>query len=157
MAYNNRRISIEELENVARTPILPLEDLNSPLVVESIQLLRKEQEYLVHVRSTAGSEGISVANSHVEQLYPILNQRVIPYFIGKDVRGLEGHLFELYRYKSNYKLILLATYKYLISHFYSLTAQIFSCRFGIKLEKFHLAQLKHMVKLQKKLNLGRVQ
>ena len=104
MAYNNRRISIEELENAARTPILPLEDLNSPLVVESIQLLRKEQEYLVHVRSTAGSEGISVANSHVEQLYPILNQRVIPYFIGKDVRGLEGHLFELYRYKSNYKL-----------------------------------------------------
>lgn len=104
MAYNNRRISIEELENAARTPILPLEDLNSPLVVESIQLLRKEQEYLVHVRSTAGSEGISVTNSHVEQLYPILNQRVIPYFIGKDVRGLEGHLFELYRYKSNYKL-----------------------------------------------------
>ena len=59
---------------------------------------------MVHVRSTAGSEGISVANSHVEQLYPILNQRVIPYFIGKDVRGLEGHLFELYRYKSYYKL-----------------------------------------------------
>lgn len=104
MAYNNRRISIEELENAAKAPILPLEDLNSPLVVESIQLLRKGQEYLVHVRSTAGSEGISVTNSHVEQLYPILNQRVIPYFIGKDVRGLEGHLFELYRYKSNYKL-----------------------------------------------------
>ena len=96
MAYNNRRISIEELENAAKAPILPLEDLNSPLVVESIQLLRKGQEYLVHIRSTAGSEGISVTNSHVEQLYPILNQRVIPYFIGKDVRGLEGHLFELY-------------------------------------------------------------
>ena len=102
MAYNNRRISIEELENAAKAPILPLEDLNSPLVVESIQLLCKGQEYFV--RYTAGSEGISVANSHVEQLYPILNQRVIPYFIGKDVRGLEGHLFELYRYKSNYKL-----------------------------------------------------
>ena len=47
MAYNNRRISIEELENAARAPILPLEDLNSPLVVESIQLLRKGQEYLL--------------------------------------------------------------------------------------------------------------
>ena len=104
MAYNNRRISIEELENAAKAPILPLEDLNSPLVVEAIQLLRKGQEYLVHVRSTAGSEGISVTNSDVEQLYPILNQRVIPYFIGKDVRGLEEHLFELYRYKRNYKL-----------------------------------------------------
>ncbi len=104
MAYNNRRISIEELENAARVPIFPLEDLNSPLVVESIQLLRKGREYLVHVRSTDGSEGISVTNGHVEQLYPILNQRVIPYFIGKDVRDLERHLFELYRYKSNYKL-----------------------------------------------------
>jgi|ETNmetMinimDraft_25_1059894.scaffolds.fasta_scaffold03317_2 L-alanine-DL-glutamate epimerase-like enolase superfamily enzyme len=104
MAYNNRRISIEELENAARVPIFPLEDLNSPLVVESIQLLRKGREYLVQVRSTDGSEGISVTNGHVEQLYPILNQRVIPYFIGKDVRDLERHLFELYRYKSNYKL-----------------------------------------------------
>ena len=104
MKCNNRRVSVEELENAARAPILQLEDFNSPLAIESMQLLRKGREYFVHVRSKDGAEGISVTNGHVEQLYPILNQRVIPYFIGKDARDLEEHLFELYRYKSNYKL-----------------------------------------------------
>jgi len=104
MQGNHRRVDLEELENAANAPILQLEDMNSPLVIESIQLLRKGREYFVHVRSTDGAEGISVTNGHVGQLYPILNQRVIPYFIGKDARDLEAHLFELYRYKSNYKL-----------------------------------------------------
>jgi len=36
--------------------------------------------------------------------YPILNKLVIPYFIGKDARDLESHLFGLYRYSNNYKL-----------------------------------------------------
>ena len=104
MQGHHRRVDPAELEDAANTPILQLEDINSPLVIESIQLLRKEREYFVHVRSTDGAEGISVANGHVGQLYPILNQRVIPYFIGKDARDLETHLFELYRYRSNYKL-----------------------------------------------------
>jgi L-alanine-DL-glutamate epimerase-like enolase superfamily enzyme len=104
MDDNNLRVSVKELENAAQTPVLQLEDFASPLVIESMQLLRRGREYFVHVRSKDGAEGISVANAHVEQLYPILNQRVIPYFIGKDARRLEEHLFELYRYKSNYKL-----------------------------------------------------
>ncbi|MFC1712592.1 mandelate racemase/muconate lactonizing enzyme family protein [Candidatus Poribacteria bacterium] len=104
MQSNHRKVSVEELESAASAPILQLGDMDSPIVVESIQLLRKGREYFVHVRSRDGAEGISVTNGHVQQLYPILNQRVIPYFIGKDVRDLEEHLFELYRYKSNYKL-----------------------------------------------------
>ena len=104
MQCNRCRVSLEELENAANAPVLRLEGIDSPLVIESIQLLRKGREYFIHVRSKDGLEGISVTNSQVEHLYPILNQRVIPYFIGKDVRDLEMHLFELYRYKSNYKL-----------------------------------------------------
>jgi L-alanine-DL-glutamate epimerase-like enolase superfamily enzyme len=45
-----------------------------------------------------------VTNERAEYLYPILNKLVIPYFIGKDARDLETHLFEVYRYQSNYKL-----------------------------------------------------
>ena len=100
----HRKIDVKELEDAASAPILRLEDVGSPLEIESIQLLRKGREHFVHVRSKDGAEGISVTNGHVAQLYPILNQRVIPYFIGKDARDLEAHLFELYRYRSNYKL-----------------------------------------------------
>jgi L-alanine-DL-glutamate epimerase-like enolase superfamily enzyme len=104
MQINYRKVNAEELENAADAPILQIEDFTSPLIIESIQLLRKEREYFIHVRSTDGAEGVSVVNGHIRQLYPILYQRVIPFFIGKDARNLETHLVKLYRYKSNYKL-----------------------------------------------------
>jgi len=98
------RITLEELEKAAGTPILQLDGIDSPLQIQSIELLQKGREYFVHVRSKDGAEGISVTNSRAEYLYPILNKLVIPYFIGKDARDLESHLFALYRYRSNYKL-----------------------------------------------------
>ena len=104
MQLNHHNVNLEELESAVSAPVLRPEDIGSSLEIESIRLLRKGQEYFVHVRSRDGAEGISLTNSHVEYLYPILNQRVIPYLIGKDARDLEAHLFELYRYKSNYKL-----------------------------------------------------
>jgi L-alanine-DL-glutamate epimerase-like enolase superfamily enzyme len=97
-------VTREDLEEAAAAPILQLDGLNSPLRIQSIELLQKGREYFVHVRSKNGAEGISVTNSRAAYLYPILNKRVIPYFIGKDARQLESHLFGVYRYRSNYKL-----------------------------------------------------
>ncbi len=97
-------VTLEKLEKAASAPILHLDGVSSPLLVESIELLQKGREYFVRVRSKDGAEGISVTNSRAEYLHPILKKLVIPYFIGKDARDLESHLFELYRYRSNYKL-----------------------------------------------------
>lgn len=96
--------TLQELEKAVSAPVLQLDGVSSPLVVQSIELLRKGREYFVRVRSKDGAEGIAVTNSRAEYLYPILNKLVIPYFIGKDARDLESHLFGLYRYSSNYKL-----------------------------------------------------
>jgi len=98
------RVTLEELEKAAGTPVLQLDGVDSPLQIQSIELLQKGREYFVHVRSKDGAEGISVTNSRAEYLYPILNKLVVPYFVGKDARDLESHLFALYRYRSNYKL-----------------------------------------------------
>ena len=95
---------MEELERAASAPVLQADGINSPLVVQSIELLRKGPEYFVRVWSRDGAEGIAVTNSRAEYLYPILNKLVVPYFIGKDARDLESHLFGVYRYRSNYKL-----------------------------------------------------
>jgi L-alanine-DL-glutamate epimerase-like enolase superfamily enzyme len=73
-------------------------------VIESIELLRKDREYIVRVRSKDGAEGVAVTNSRPDYLSPILNKLVIPYFIGKDARDLEEHLFEVYRYNSKNNL-----------------------------------------------------
>ncbi len=101
-------VAVEALDAVAARPILRLSELDSPLVIDSVRLLQKDGEYFLHVRSRDGVEGIAVTNDRASQLYPILKERVIPYFIGKDARELEDHLFGVYRYQSNYKLQSLA-------------------------------------------------
>ncbi len=94
---------MEALEKVAAAPILKPESIRSPVVIDSISLLRRGGEYLVHVRSKDGAEGVSVTNGR-DYLHPILQRLVVPYFLGKDARDLEQHLFEVYRYQDNYKL-----------------------------------------------------
>ena len=98
------RVAVERLDEAAAAPILQLEGLNSPIQIESIELLRAEREYFVRVRSKDGAEGVAMTNSRAGYLHPILNQRVVPYFIGKDARDIESHLFGVYRHGSNYKL-----------------------------------------------------
>ena len=97
-------VTAEQLEKEAETPILRLEGLKAPVVIESIDLLGKGGDHFVRVRSKDGAEGICLTNSRAAYLDGILNRLVIPYFIGKDAWQLEDHLHGVYRYKSNYKL-----------------------------------------------------
>jgi len=91
------------LEQAAAKPVLQTKSLKSPVIIESIELRRKGREHFVRVRSKDGAEGVSVDDGRMDLLHPILNRLVIPYFIGKDARGLEEQLFGVYRYQSNYK------------------------------------------------------
>lgn len=101
--------SRHDLDRAAAAPVLKRDGLTSPVIIESIRLLRKDGEYFVHVRSKDGAEGVSLTNPpRAEYLDKILNQLVIPFFIGKDARDLDDLLWELYRWKDNYKLYGLA-------------------------------------------------
>jgi L-alanine-DL-glutamate epimerase-like enolase superfamily enzyme len=96
---------LEELDKAAARPVLKLDNFKSPVIIDSIRFLKKDKDYFVHVRSKDGAEGISLTNPPREEyLDKILKQLVIPFFIGKDARDLENHLWELYRWKDNYKL-----------------------------------------------------
>ena len=97
--------STEALEQAAEAPILKLDNLKTPVIIESIQLLKKDREYYVLARSKDGAEGLAFTNGRAPHLHPILNKLIIPYFIGKDARDLEEHLFGVYRHSSNYKLL----------------------------------------------------
>jgi len=103
------RPEVRDLDKAAALPVLKTDGLKSPVVIESIKLLKKDRDYFVRVRSKDGAEGISLTNPPREEyLDKILNQLVIPFFIGKDARDLENLLWELYRWKDNYKLYGLA-------------------------------------------------
>jgi L-alanine-DL-glutamate epimerase-like enolase superfamily enzyme len=96
------------LERAAAKPVLQISQLKDPVIIESIELLRKGRNHFVRVRSKDGAEGISVDDGRMDVLHPVLNRLIIPYFLGKDARDLEEHLFQAYRYQSNYKLLGLA-------------------------------------------------
>jgi L-alanine-DL-glutamate epimerase-like enolase superfamily enzyme len=94
----------DALEKAAARPVLDTKLFRSPVLIESIELLRKGKDHFVLVRSKDGALGISVDDGRMNILSPILHKQVIPYFIGKDARDLEEHLFGVYRHDSNYKL-----------------------------------------------------
>lgn len=100
----DRRISDEQLARAAAAPVLKLDGLDSPVRIASVELLRNGRTFLVRVRSSDGAEGLAVPNAARQvETYPIFLNRVAPFFVGKDARELEPLLWELYRYKSNYK------------------------------------------------------
>jgi L-alanine-DL-glutamate epimerase-like enolase superfamily enzyme len=100
---------VHDLDRAAAAPVLKLDGLKSPVIIESIRLLKKDDEYIVHVRSRDGAEGVSLTNPpRAEYLDKILKQLVIPSFVNKDARDLENLLWEFYRSRDNYKLYGLA-------------------------------------------------
>jgi L-alanine-DL-glutamate epimerase-like enolase superfamily enzyme len=94
----------EALEKAAARPVLDTKLFKEPVIIESVEILRKGRAYFVRVRSKDGAEGIALDNGRANVLHPIFNKLVAPYFIGKDARDLEEHLFGVYRHNDNYKL-----------------------------------------------------
>jgi L-alanine-DL-glutamate epimerase-like enolase superfamily enzyme len=97
--------TFEELDRAAAAPILKTDDFKTPVKIESIELLRNGNAFLVRIRSTDGAEGLTVPNDdRMIEGYPVFLNRIIPFFVGKDVRDLENLMWELYRAGDNYKL-----------------------------------------------------
>ena len=77
----------DALQRAADAPLLKLESLSDPILIESMELLRHGSEFLVRVRSRDGLEAIAAANSKkMRETFPIFLNRVAPFFIGKDAR-----------------------------------------------------------------------
>lgn len=94
----------KKLDEALKRPVLKKELFTTPVIIDSLELLKYKDNYLCRVRSKDGAEGFSFSNSQMETLYPIFVKRMQPFFIGKDARDLETLLEQVYVYKSNYKL-----------------------------------------------------
>ncbi|HWR99439.1 MAG TPA: mandelate racemase/muconate lactonizing enzyme family protein [Prolixibacteraceae bacterium] len=97
------------LDEIVRQQVLKKELFTSPVVIETLELLRYKDSFLCHVRSKDGAEGWSFSNDGpMKTFYPVFINRLQPFFIGKDARNLEALLEEVYVYQSNYKFQSLA-------------------------------------------------
>ncbi len=77
---------------------------NTPVTIQSIALLRLENKLLLRARAADGAVGYALANERLHYLLPILQELIIPYFMGKDARDLETLVDGVYAHQSNYKL-----------------------------------------------------
>ena len=69
-----------------------------------MDVLRASEQFLIRVRSQDGAVGTAVGHPDVlETTWPILTQRVAPYFLKKDARELEALVDGVYLANSNYK------------------------------------------------------
>lgn len=96
------------LDEILKRPVLKTDAFKSPIIIESIELLRHEGNYLCRVRSRDGAEGISVGHSFLSNLYPIFINLVAPFFVGKDARDLDLLVDKVYIYNFNFRLSGLA-------------------------------------------------
>jgi L-alanine-DL-glutamate epimerase-like enolase superfamily enzyme len=96
------------LDEILGKPILKKELFPTPVVIETLELLRYEGNFLCRVRSKDGAEGISVGHGTLSALYPIFVHRLQPFFMGKDARDLDLLLEKVYIYSLNFRLSGLA-------------------------------------------------
>ncbi len=91
------------LDAILKQPVLRKELFKTPVIIESVDLLHLDGKYLCRVRSSDGAEGISVAHSTMDRLYPIFLKNIRPFFLGKDARELDLILEKVYIYDLNFR------------------------------------------------------
>lgn len=96
------------LDEILSQPVLKKELFPTPVIIETLELLRYKGSFLCRVRSTDGAQGISVGHSELNSLFPIFVSRVQPFFLGKDARDLDLLLEKVYIYSLNFRLSGLA-------------------------------------------------
>ena len=93
-----------QLDEILRQPVLKRELFSTPVIIQSLELLRYKDTFLCRVRSRDGAEGISVAHSSINGLYPIFLLNLKPFFLGKDARELDLLMEKVFIYKFNFRL-----------------------------------------------------
>lgn len=94
---------LARLDEAFRQPVLKKQLFSSPVIIESLDLLRLDQSFLCRVRSRDGAEGMSVAHGEMRNLHPIFLRRLRPFFLGKDARELDLILERVFVYDFNYR------------------------------------------------------
>ena len=94
-----------KLDQVRRKPVFKREYFRNPVMIQTVELLRYNNNFLCRVRSVDGAEGMSVGHSgQMRSLYPIFVNLLQPFFINKDARDLDEIMEKVYIYKLNFRL-----------------------------------------------------
>lgn len=104
LAQSKVEENYSRLDAILAEPVFIRDLFPEPVIIESVELLRRGDSFLCRVRSRDGAEGISVAHNTMKVLYPIFVQRLQPAFIGQDARRLDELLEKALEFRFNYRL-----------------------------------------------------
>src|SRR5450756_1027510 len=93
-----------KLDEILKQPVLKKQLFDTPVIIDTVELLRLNNSFICRVRSRDGAEGISVAHSGMNTLYPIFLRHLQPFFLGKDARELDLIMEKVYIYQFNFRL-----------------------------------------------------
>jgi len=91
------------LDEILKQPVLKRELFTSPVIIESLELLRSENSFICRVRSTDGAEGISVGHNELRTLWPIFINNLQRFFVGQDARELDLIVDRVFIYNFNFR------------------------------------------------------
>ena len=94
----------KKLDEVLAQPVIKKELFSSPVIIESLELIKYRNSYLCRVKSTDGAVGISVAHGDMSAFYPVFTERLQYFFIGQDARELDLMLERILVYRLNFRL-----------------------------------------------------
>jgi D-galactarolactone cycloisomerase len=92
------------LRRIGAAPVLRRDLLADAAIVQSVDLLRIGKQWALRVRDDQGGEGVALCNpSRIRSVWPILLDRVVPTFVGKDARDLHSLQDAMMLRQLNYK------------------------------------------------------
>lgn len=94
----------KKLDGILQAPVLKKQLFKTPVIIQSVELLRLDNGYICRVRSKDGAEGIAVAHTGMSTFFPIFLKNVQPFLVGKDARELDMILEKIYIYQFNFRL-----------------------------------------------------
>ncbi len=105
LAGETHFLSTSGFQSPANNPRLT--DLNKlisgPVIIDQIDLLEKEGEYFVRVRSKDGDIGIVKGNEKIKITSDLIKKLIIPVFLRKDARNIELLVEDMFYNSSAYK------------------------------------------------------
>lgn len=101
---NDLRELKARIRNARLRPVSKLHSLTEPIIIDRVEMLRRDDQFLVRAVCTEGVTGWALANPGLmDSAFGIFANRVAPFFSGKDARDLEMLLDEVFITDSNYK------------------------------------------------------
>jgi L-alanine-DL-glutamate epimerase-like enolase superfamily enzyme len=94
----------DKLDQVLKQPIFKKELFPNPVIIETLEILEYNGNYLCRVRSKDGAEGLSIGNWLTATFIPVFQRNVRPFFLGQDARELELLLERVFEYRLNFRL-----------------------------------------------------